>query len=196
SVTMSGASKTVALLNSSNGFDTLVVSGTITANSSVWARILTVTGTLTKTGQSVVFKTLTVTSGSIVDGAVTVTGFQVGNSEAGARTTISAFTLWTIGTEYKWNHTSSSPTTTITFTIGGNVVAQDWLAKKNAVFFSNGLVDGSGNIVFTMLGSDPAMDITTGVLPRYLVLNDGACVPTAIATTAGCWSLTSGGAGG
>src|SRR5439155_1036930 len=61
-------------------------------------------------------------------------------------------------------------------------------------------VNGSGQVVFTMLGSDPTMDVkivaVTGTV-RYLVSLDVFCVANGqVWSDAFCWAQTSGGPGG
>jgi hypothetical protein len=158
-VTMTGSIRTVSLNDSTHGFDTLVPSGSILLNTTLWARILTVSGTLTLNSQSLVFKTLDALIAGTIVGASTVTKFKSDTSEAAARTTISAFPTWTNNTQYNWTHASSSSTTTITFTIGGNTATNLFNVLKASVAFKSGTVDGSGNVIFTMLGSDPAMQV-------------------------------------
>jgi len=175
SVTMSGAVKTVSLLNSTNGFDTLIVGGSVAQGTNLWSRVLAVNGTLTMTGFDIIFKQLTVTPGSIVDGLITVTDFQVDNDEAAARTTISSFVDWTVNLRYEWVHTSISPTTLITFTIGGNTPSRLFAVTKNAVPFTDGTIDGTGNVVFQILGGDPTMVVT--ITPPPPVGGPGPVLP-------------------
>jgi hypothetical protein len=161
-VTMSGAAKTVNLLSSVNGFYNLIVSGTVAANSFVWAsNLLTVSGTLTKTGQSLVFNALTNTAGAIVDGAVTVTGFSVANSGV-ALTTLASFAAWTLPSTFAWTDTVAAGTDT--FTISGLQVGHAFTITKNGAFFATGQVNGSGQAIFTMASGDPAVAVSVSAV--------------------------------
>src|SRR5207253_7138665 len=85
--------------------------------------------------------------------------FSVTNSDGTSLMAISIFTAWTIDSDYTWTHSSTVATSTITLTIGGNTSGQRFNVTKDAVNFTNGLVNGSGQIIFTMLGSDPVVDV-------------------------------------
>src|SRR2546422_4953198 len=138
------------------------IGGTVSTNPSVTAATLTVNNgaVLTKTGQTIAFNTLAENgTGSIVDGPITVLNFSVTNSDGTSLTAISIFTAWTIDSDYTWTHSSTVATSTITLTIGGNTSGQRFNVTKDAVDFTNGLVNGSGQIIFTMLGSDPVVDV-------------------------------------
>src|SRR3989475_4779128 len=154
-VTMTGASSTLALA-AGQRFYNLVIGGTITITSPVTAsHDLTVNNgaVLTKTGQDIAFNGLTENgTGSIADGAISVGNFSITNSDGTNLTTISAFTMWTVDTEFTWTHSSTVGTSTITFTIGGNTVGNRFNVTKDGAAFTNGLVNGSGQVVFTMLG--------------------------------------------
>lgn len=166
-VTMTGAGKTLTT-QAGQPFDTLVVTGAVALSVNLNVTTLTVnTGaTLTKTGFTITFNSLTLlgTTGKIVDGAVNVTRFTVTNSEPAALTTISVFTTWTLSGSpvQRWTHSSSSPTTTITFTISGLTGATDFAVNKDGAPFTTGTVTG-GVASFTMLGSDPSIEITETV---------------------------------
>src|SRR2546428_793780 len=161
-VTFTGTSQTISLA-SGQMFHNLTIGGTVSVNSSVAAAAtLTVNNgaVLTKTGQSIAFNTLTQNgSGSIVDGAITGVNLSVTNSDGTNLTAISVFTTWTIDADYTWTHSSTVATSTITFTIGGNTIGHRFNVTKDAVDFTNGFVNGSGQIIFTMLGSDPVVDV-------------------------------------
>src|SRR5437899_21019 len=161
-VTFTGTSQTISLA-AGQTFYNLTIGGTVSVNSSVAAAAtLTVNNgaVLTKTGQSIAFNTLTQNgSGSIVDGAITVVNLSVTNSDGTNLTAISVFTTWTIDADYTWTHSSTVATSTITFTIGGNTIGHRFNVTKDAVDFTNGFVNGSGQIIFTMLGSDPVVDV-------------------------------------
>src|SRR5207253_3849033 len=98
-------------------------------------------------------------TGRIVDAAITVVNVSVTNSDGTNLTANGVFTTWTIDADYTWTHSSTVATSTITFTIGGNTSGQRFNVTKDAVDFTNGLVNGSGQIIFTMLGSDPVVDV-------------------------------------
>jgi hypothetical protein len=174
-VTMAGAGKTINMLAGDNAFANLTITGTVSLLVSVQADLALMVptgGALTKTGFSIGFNALTVSgSGSVVDGAVTVIRFTVTNDEGSAITTISSFTAWAINGTSSWTHTSSSATTTITFTLGDNTTTGTFTVTKYATPYTSGIVDGSGNVVFTMLGSDP--DIIVVVIPPGDPPDDG-----------------------
>src|SRR2546422_146095 len=161
-VTFTGTSQTISLA-AGQTFYNLTIGGTVSINSSVTAAAtLTVNNgaVLTKTGQTIAFNSLTQNgTGSIVDGAITVVNFSVTNSDGTNLTAISVFTTWTIDADYTWTHSSTVATSTITFTIGGNTIGHRFNVTKDAVDFTNGFVNGSGQIIFTMLGSDPVVDV-------------------------------------
>src|SRR5205823_989611 len=155
-VTFTGTSQTIGLA-SGQMFYNLTIGGKVSTTSTVTAAgALTVNNgaVLTKTGQNLAFNALTeIGTGSIVDGTVIVVGFSVTNTDATNLTTISVFTNWTADTQYTWTDFSSVGTSTITFTIGGNTVGNRFNVTKDGALFTNGIVDGSGQVVFTMLAS-------------------------------------------
>src|SRR5207244_10051552 len=59
-----------------------------------------------------------------------------------------------------WTHTSSESSQTITWSIGGNAAGIPYTVTKDGSSFATGTVTSSGQVVFTMLGSDPAMQVT------------------------------------
>ena len=150
--------------------------------------------TLTKTGQSIAFNgPVENGSGSISDGAFNIVNVSVTNSDPANITTISGFTAWTVGTRYTWAHSSIVATSTITFTIGGNTVGDRFNVTKDAAAFTSGVVDGAGRIVFSMLGSDPVIDVILSGpcgVNRYWVGGTGNWSQTAH------WSSSSGGTNG
>src|SRR3989442_1376144 len=169
-VSLTGVGQTVSILNASNGFYNLTVSGTITQSTVIdVSNSLTVSGTLTTGGFNITggSNLFVPDGGSLAAGAststftnVTMTGaVSVTNSDGTSLTAISIFTAWTIDSDYTWTHSSTVATSTITFTIGGNTSGQRFNVTKDAVNFTNGLVNGSGQIIFTMLGSDPVVDV-------------------------------------
>ncbi len=196
-VTFTGASTTLALATGQM-FYSLVIGGTISITSPVGAAgTLTVNNgaVLTKTGQSITFNVLTeIGSGSIADGATSVGNFSVTNSDATNLTTITVFTAWTVDSQYTWTDSSTLGTSTITFTIGGNTVGYRFNVMKDAAAFTNGIVNGSGQVVFAMLGSDPVVDVILsapcGVGNRYWIGGTGSWSQTAH------WSSSSGGVNG
>jgi len=196
-ITLTGASTTLVLATGQM-FYNLVIGGTIAATSTVTvAALLTVNngGVLTKTGQSIAFNGLTeIGSGSLSDGAISVTNFSVTNSDATNLTTISVFTTWTVDTQYTWTDSSTVGTSTITFTIGANTVGFRFNVSKDGAAFANGIVNGSGQVVFTMLGSDPVVDVTVsapcGAGNRYWIGGTGNWSQTTH------WSSSSGGVNG
>src|SRR5213080_2765628 len=195
-VTFTGTSQTV-ILASGQMFYNLTIGGTVSINSSVTvASTLTVNNgaVLTKTGQTIAFNTLTQNgTGSIVDGAITVVNFSVTNSDGTNLTAISVFTTWAIDADYTWTHSSTIATSTITFTIGGNTSGHRFNVTKDAVDFTNGLVNGSGQIIFTMLGSDPVVDVRLSSScggNRYWIGGAGSWSQTAH------WADSSGGVNG
>ena len=163
SVTFTGSGQTIAL-GPGQGFATLVIAGSVAIASDLNAATLTVNagGLLTKTNRALVFNDLTV-SGTIADGSVNVSNLTVSASDAAALVTVSAFTAWNVGSDYAWTHTSSDATVTLTWTLGGNTPGFLYRVAKNGSSFADGTVDGSGNVVFTMQGSDPDMHVS--VLP-------------------------------
>src|SRR6266581_3408260 len=195
-VIFTGTSQTISLA-SGQMFYNLTIGGTVSINSSVTAAAtLTVNNgaVLTKTGQTIAFNTLVENgTGSIVDGAITVVNFSVTNSDGTNLMAISVFTTWTIDANYTWTHSSTVATSTITFTIGGNTSGQRFNVTKDAVDFTNGLVNGSGQIIFTMLGSDPVVDVRL-TSPcggnRYWIGGTGSWSQT------GHWADSSGGVNG
>src|SRR5207249_4434684 len=175
----------------------LTIGGTVSINSPVTAAAaLTVNNgaILTKTGQPIAFNALTENgTGSIADGLITVVNFSVTNSDGTSLTTISVFATWTVDADYTWTHSSNVATSTITFTIGGNTAGHRFNVTKDAVDFTNGLVNGSGQIIFTMLGSDPVVDVSLSSpcgANRYWIGGTGGWSQTAH------WADSSGGANG
>src|SRR5881296_3516936 len=195
-VAFTGSSQTISLA-SGQMFYNLTIGATVSINSSVTAAAtLTVNNgaVLTKTGQTIAFNTLAENgTGSIVDGAITVVNFSVTNSDGTNLTAISVFTTWTIDADYTWTHSSTVATSTITFTIGGNTSGHRFNVTKDAVDFTNGLVNGSGQIIFTMLGSDPVVDVRLSSScggNRYWIGGAGSWSQTAH------WADSSGGVNG
>src|SRR5438445_3732632 len=196
-VAFTGASTTLTLATGQR-FYNVVIGGTISITSPVTAAgTLTVNNgaVLTKTGQSITFNGLTeIGSGSIADGAISVGNFSVTNSDATNLTTITVFTTWTVDSQYTWTDSSTVGTSTITFTIGGNTVGYRFNVMKDAAAFTNGIVNGSGQVVFTMLGSDPVVYVILsapcGVGNRYWIGGTGSWSQTAH------WSSSSGGVNG
>src|SRR5207245_1891906 len=142
-VIFTGTSRTISLA-SGQMFYNLTIGGTVSINSSVTAATLTVNNgaVLTKTGQTIAFNTLAENgTGSIVDAPITVLNFSVTNSDGTSLTAISIFTAWTIDSDYTWTQSATVATSTITFTIGGNTNGQRFNVTKDAVNFTNGLVN-------------------------------------------------------
>src|SRR2546425_1559373 len=176
SVTFTGAAQTITL-GVSQQFSSLTIAGSISVASNLTATSLTVNvgRTLTKTGHPIVFNSLTV-NGTIADGSVNVSNLTVTNSHGTALVTISLFSGWTTGASYASTHTSNETSQTITWTIGGNVVGNQFNVTKNGLPFASGTVNGSGQVVFTMLGSDPTMQVSLGApcaANRYWVQGNG-----------------------
>src|SRR5712692_9045543 len=195
-VTFTGASTTLALA-AGQRFYNLTIGGTASITSTVTAAgtlTLNNAAVLTKTGQSIAFNGLTENgSGSLSDGAISVVNFSVTNSDPTNITTITGFTVWTVGARYTWTHSSSVPTSTLTFTIGGNTVGDRFNVTKDAVAFTNGFVSGTGQVVFSMLGSDPVVDVVVSGPcggSRYWVGGTGSWSQTVH------WSASSGGTNG
>ena len=195
-VTLSGASSTLAMA-SGQRFYNLMITGTVSlASAATVAAALTVgdAAVLTKTGQSLTFNGLQENgTGSIADGSVRVIDLSITNSDSTNLTTVSVFSLWTTDMEYTWTHSSTVGTSTLTFTIGGNSLGGRYNVTKDGAQFTTGLIDGSGQVVFTMLGSDPAVDVVITAPcggTRYWVGGTGPWSAT------GHWSGASGGAGG
>src|SRR5207249_4323465 len=160
----------IVVVNSSGGsislgagqrFATLMIAGTVGLGSDLTADTLTVTSSnvLTMTNHGIAFNSLTV-NGTIADGSVNVTDLTVTNSDTTALVTIAGFSEWSRGSSYAWTHTSSESSQTITWTIGGNASGIPYTVTKDGSSFATGTVNGSGQVVFTMLGSDPAMQVT------------------------------------
>src|SRR5216117_44058 len=163
SVTFTGTSRTIAM-GASQSFATLTIAGTIALRSNLTAANLTVAGssTLTKTGYGITFNRLSVV-GTIADSSVSVSTLTVTNNDGSALITITAFGDWTTGASYAWTHSSTETTQTITWTIGGNTVRLPFTVTKDGSPFVSGTVDDAGQVVFTMLGSDPNMRVTVQV---------------------------------
>src|SRR3989449_2829624 len=159
-MTFAGTTKTISVAPGQT-FNHLTIAGTVSISSTLTAATLTVTNgaILTKTGHSIVFSALTV-NGTIADGSANVTSLTVTNSDGTALVTISLFSGWSAGSSYAWTHTSSEATQTITWTIGGNTAGHLFNVTKDGLSFASGTVNGSGQIVFTMLGSDPDMKVS------------------------------------
>src|SRR5438552_11488221 len=111
------------------------------------------------TNHRIAFNNLTV-SVTIAYGSVNVTDLTVTNSDTTASVTIAGFSEWSRGSSYAWTHTSSESSQTITWTIGGNAPTIPYTVTKDGSSFASGTVNSSGQVVFTMLGSDPAMHVT------------------------------------
>ena len=158
-ITFTGSARTITL-GAGQQFESLTIAGTVSLGYDLIATSLTVNNvsTLTKTGHSLVFNALTV-NGTIADGAVNVTNLTVTNSDGTALVTISVFSGWAVGSSYAWTHTSSEMSQTITWTIGGNAVGNLFNVTKDGLPFASGTVNGAGQVVFTMLGSDPDMQV-------------------------------------
>ena len=158
-ITFTGSARTITL-GAGQQFESLTIAGTVSLGYDLIATSLTVNNvsTLTKTGHSLVFNALTV-NGTIADGAVNVTNLTVTNSDGTALVTISVFSGWAVGSSYAWTHTSSEMSQTITWTIGGNAVGNLFNVTKDGSPFASGTVSGAGQVVFTMLGSDPDMQV-------------------------------------
>src|SRR5207249_2613782 len=120
-ITMDGTGKTLKML-AAHLFNILVIAGTVSLLSAGRAKTLTVnnTKTLTMSGFNIVFNHLDNNNGGSIVSTATATNFDVTNSDSSALTTISVFSIWTLGTEQKWTHTSDTGTSTMTFTISGN----------------------------------------------------------------------------
>lgn len=194
-VTFTGAAATLTVA-AAQAFATLTFSGSTTLGSNITATSLTVSGasTLTKTGYSIAFNALTVNAtGVLGDGSVNVQSFTVTDNDATALITISSFTAWTVNNSFGWSHADNRTTDTITFTIGGNTPANRWSVLKNGAAFTSGTVNGSGQVVFSMLGSDPSILVTISPAcgaNRYWVLGSGNWSDTSH------WASVSGGAFG
>src|SRR2546423_5580859 len=163
SVTFTGTTRTIAM-GASQSFATLTIAGTIALTSNLTAANLTVavSSTLTKTGNGITYNRLSV-SGTIADSSVSVSTLTVTNSDGSALITITAFGDWTAGASYAWTHSSTETTQTITWTIGGNTARFPFTVTKDGSSFVAGTVDDAGQVVFTMLGSDPNMRVTVQV---------------------------------
>src|SRR2546427_559132 len=159
-VTFTGGGGSITL-GAGQRFATLMIAGTVGLGSDLTADTLTVTSSnvLTMTNHGIAFNSLTV-NGTIADGSVTVTDLTVTNSDTTALATIAGFSEWSRGSSYAWTHTSSESSQTITWTIGGNASGIPYTVTKDGSSFAAGTVNGSGQVVFTMLGSDPAMQVT------------------------------------
>ena len=195
-VTLTGSSSSVTVA-AGQAFYNLTIAGTVALASPISAAAALTIGNgaaLTKTGQSLTFNALTETgTGSITDGTVTVLNLSVTNSDPTNLMTISSFSRWTVNSEYTWTDSSTVGTSTLTFTIGGNGAGGRFNVTKDGAQFTTGVVNGSGQIVFTMLGSDPVVDVVLAApcgSTRYWVGGAGTWSAT------GHWSAASGGAGG
>src|SRR5207245_111809 len=142
-------------------FATLTIARTVALASDLTADTLTVTSShlLTMTSHRIAFNSLAV-SGTIADGPVNVTDLSVTNSDTTALVTIAGFSEWSRGSSYAWTHTSSESSQTITWSIGGNAAGIPYTVTKDGSSFATGTVNSSGQVVFTMLGSDPAIQVT------------------------------------
>ncbi len=177
SITFTGSGRTITL-GAGQQFESLTVAGTVSLGYDLIATSLTVNSvsTLTKTGHGIIFNALTV-SGTVADGSVNVANLTVTNSDATALVTISVFGGWSAGSSYAWTHTSSEMSQTITWTIGGNAVGNLFNVTKDGSPFASGTVNGAGQVVFTMLGSDPAMQVSIAAPcagNRYWVQGSGS----------------------
>ncbi len=194
--TLTGSTATIRLAAGQSLYDLTI------AGSASLGTALSVAGTLTigsgasltKTGQGIAFNALAETgNGTIFDGSVSVVGLTIANSDSTNLTTISVFSIWTLDSEMQWTHSSTVPTSTITFTIAGNTGGQRFAVTKDGAAFAVGLVNGSGQVIFTMLGSDPVVDVVVAAPctgNRYWVAGTGTWSDTTH------WSETSGGVGG
>jgi hypothetical protein len=197
-VTMTGASKTVAILNFSNGFWILTVTGTVTMNSAITTgnNVNVTSGSLSLNSNNLTFgAVLTVNGGSLI-GAATATGWTVTNGASGTFT-LTTITTWTADTHFVWAHTATGAnnlTIDITVTVADTYT---WVALKNGGAYKNGNVS-SLHVTFTMVPSDPTMDVTVsapsgcnGTGNCYWV--SGATGGTISWTTGADWCTTSGG---
>ncbi|HEX9567287.1 MAG TPA: hypothetical protein VGA48_06795, partial [Thermoplasmata archaeon] len=159
-VTFTGGSGTITL-GAGQRFATLTIAGTVALRSDLTADTLTVTSSnvLTMTSYRIAFNGLTV-NGTIADGSVNATDLSVTNSDTTALVNIAGFSEWSRGSSYSWTHSSSESSQTVTWTIGGNAAGIPYTVTKDGSSFATGTVNGSGQVVFTMLGSDPAMQVT------------------------------------
>src|SRR2546428_239947 len=159
-VTFTGGSSLITL-GVGQRFATLTIAGTVALASDLTADTLTVTSShlLTMTSHRIAFNSLAV-SGTIADGPVNVTHLSVTNSDTTALVTIAGFSEWSRGSSYAWTHTSSESSQTITWSIGGNAAGIPYTVTKDGSSFATGTVNSSGQVVFTMLGSDPAIQVT------------------------------------
>src|SRR2546428_817387 len=159
-VTFTGGSGSITL-GAGQPFATLTIAGTVALGSDLTADTLSVTtsNVLTMTSHRIAFNSLTV-NGTIADGSVNATDLTVTNSDTTALVTIAGFSEWSRGSAYAWTHTSSESSQTITWSIGGNAAGIPYTVTKDGSSFAVGTVNGSGQVVFTMLGSDPAMQVT------------------------------------
>ncbi len=195
-VAFTGTSTTIRLAVG-QAFNNLTISGTVSISSTVTAvSILTVNNgaVLTKTGQSLAFNALTENgTGSIADGAMMVVNFAVANSDPSNVTTFSVFSVWTVDSDYNWTDSSTVGTSTLTFTIGGNSLGTRFNVAKDGAAFASGLVNGAGQVIFTMLGSDPVVDVSV-LSPcgtnRYWIAGTGSW------SQSSHWASSSGGGGG
>ena len=162
SVTFVGTSGSISLA-AGQQFDAVTIAGFLTLTSDLTATslMMTTSNTLTMTNHAITFNTLTV-AGTVVDGSVNVSDLTVANSDTTALVTIEGFTAWSGGSSYAWTHTSSETSQTITWTIGGNTAGTPFTVTKDGSAFASGAVNGSGQVVFTMLGSDPDMRVSVG----------------------------------
>src|SRR2546425_346047 len=159
-VTFTGGSGTITL-GAGQRVAPLTIAGTVALGADLTADTLTGASSdvLTMTSHRIAFNSLTV-NGTIADGSVNATDLSVMNSDTTALVTIAGFSEWSRGSSYSWTHTSSESSQTITWSIGGNAAGIPYTVTKDGSSFAVGTVNGSGQVVFTMLGSDPAMQVT------------------------------------
>ena len=106
---------------------------------------------------------------------------------------ISIFSVWNlVAGEQKWTHTSDTGTSTMTFTISGLGAFTSFNVTKDGGAFTSGSVSG-GNVTFTMLGSDPVIDVTesAGCTPNCYWVGGGGNW-----SDGSHWASVSGGAAG
>ncbi len=156
--TFTGGSGTIDMA-ASHEFDTMTMTGTRTGNTNVQARIMTINGTLSIGMNSIAFRNLDIAAtGTLTMDGFNVQDFHESQTDNTSRTTINNWSAYdaAIG-PVEWTHTVTVGASTLTWTVNMLDVGDSFTVKKNGIDFDSGTVDGSGNVIFTMLGSDPVM---------------------------------------
>src|SRR5437867_1772516 len=192
-VTMSGAGTTVKILNSSNGFGVLTISGTVSAASAITtAGFVTVSGTLDTTGTNY---GLTIGGGLTVSGptgvlrtnasTISVTGNVTVNNAAGYITSTAAGS-WTASGS--WTNSSTSASWSFAAPITFNSAASRTMTFANLTQEFGGNVtfnSGASTVTYTMAANslDVGGTLTIAGGAGTTTLNTGGLNPAINAVT-------------